>query len=557
MPDSRIRDLEAQYEIQQEFLLDELRFRPFLLRPVNVDILMVTDGGGSFGRADFGLSALLHALATPPGPWVRFRVTTAHRRFDPNADLTGFRFDAVDLGSFDQIWMFALERSNSSIPLSNGELEAVSRFMDAGGGVFATGDHEDLGVAMCGRIPRVRNMRMWHWPSPGPNGEPIAPNVDGANRFDTLSAGRDDRVQFYDQSDDIPQTIVPRMYSISGWSHYLLGRARPHPVLCGPRGVIRKMPDHPHEGHCYVPSDLSASFTFGEYTIEEYPSGLAPEVIARSRVPAGRLSQDVKGLLNARTFGSIGAYDGHRVDVGRVVVDATWHHFFDINLIGALGNADPVKAVGFNYSTAGREALEDIASYFRNIAVWIASERMQRAMWLRAMWWVRWNHRIAMDLRPPFLTTEARLDLPELLRVGSEARDALGRVASQCTALQWINQYVIAAHIKRPWEELVPDIDPWWPRRPDVDPREKELNAPMADLTADVRADLLADAAMGAAVYGIAINFPILDEESRDRAEKSGLEEVIAEPVNIALRESADFFQSQAERDSRFGDLIR
>ena len=51
--------------------------------------------------------------------------------------------------------------------------------------VFATGDHEDLGVKMNGRVPRVRAMRKWYFPGPGPNGEPGAPPGIGTLRIDT------------------------------------------------------------------------------------------------------------------------------------------------------------------------------------------------------------------------------------------------------------------------------------------------------------------------------------------------------------------------------------
>jgi hypothetical protein len=50
--------------------------------------------------------------------------------------------------------------------------------------------------------------------------------------------------------------------------------------------------------------------TFSGYAATEYPGGRAPDVIARSTIPCGRTGADVKGRLNARTFGSIGAYDG-------------------------------------------------------------------------------------------------------------------------------------------------------------------------------------------------------------------------------------------------------
>jgi hypothetical protein len=516
---------------------------------------MVTDNGGSFGRADFGLSALLDALASPPGPWVRFHVTKAHRRSDPGADISAFRFDTTDLSQFDQIWMFAVERTGSEI--GSGELAAIARFMDDGGGVFATGDHEDLGVAMCGAIPRVRSMRKWHWPSAGPNGEPVAPHGTGPDRLDTLSAGGDPGVQFDDQSDDIPQLISPVYYSTWPWNPYF-HRAHPHPLLCGPRGVIRRMPDHPHEGECYVPSDLSAQFDFDGYAVTEYPGSVAPEIVARSRSPIGRQTSDVKGLLNARSFGSIAAYDGHRVDVGRVVVDSTWHHFFDINLIGELGNPDPVKSVGFNASAAGHEAFEDIKSYYRNIAVWIASEQAQHGMWIRALWWTRWHHRLAMDLRPPYLDREIKLDLAELIRIGSEARDALGRVASQCNVRRWIIWYLLRPRMLKTWPELGPVVDPWHPKPPLPDPPPDILrDNPFPDVAVGLHGEILLDAALGAAVYAVAARYRQPDDESRRSADDEDFDQLIADDVDAALQTVADHADQQVRRLGDVASTLR
>jgi hypothetical protein len=119
--------------------------------------------------------------------------------------------------------------------------------------------------------------------------------------------------------------------------------------------VVNFLPDHMHEGACEVPGNLATrTFKIGAATLREYPdytpsnppSGyvpvpLAPEVVAtsqicrasprrrsiRMRIPAAR-SRD------RLTFGAIAAWDGQRVGKGRVVVDATWHHFFNINLTG-------------------------------------------------------------------------------------------------------------------------------------------------------------------------------------------------------------------------------
>jgi len=536
-------DVTRLLERQRLHLLDPWKIYPILLPPCRVQVLIVTDSGGSFGDADFGLSALLDVLATPPGPWVRFDVTKAHRRVDPAADLQNFLFDGQDLSGYDQIWMIAVERSFSP-GLTDPELRAISQFMDAGGGVFATGDHEDLGVAMCGRVPRVRSMRKWHWPNPGPNGEPVAPRTDGPDRLDTLSEGHDPGIQFNDQSDDIPQRITPKLYPSWPWNKWFY-RAYPHPLLCGPRGIIRVLPDHPHEGECYEPTDLTASFTFDGYTTAEYPGGLAPEVIAWSNI-AGRTVDATKGHLNARSFGAIGAYDGHRVGVGRVVVDATWHHFFNVNLIGELTNTDPIKGVGFDASTAGHAAYEEIKSYFRNIVVWLARPSSQQCMWWRALWWVRWHHRLVMDLRPEYLKSAESLDLDELLRIGGQARDALGRLAAQCTVIRWLWWQVLQPRRPKTWQRLAPYFDPWLPQ-----PRE-DPPGPIETL----HAESTFDAMLGAAVYAVAQAFPEPTDDGRARAMEIDPDELISAHVERSLNLAADRARQGAERMTALGQMF-
>jgi hypothetical protein len=554
MPDDRVKALDELFDRQRRYVKDPWSVYPIFLRPCSVKILMVTDQGATFGVGNFGLKALLDTLAVPPGPWVRFDVTKAHRRTDPSADLQQFRFDAHDLSGYDQIWLFGVERAGSEI--TETELRNIARFMDDGGGVFATGDHEDLGVALCGRVPRVRSMRKWYWPNPGPNGEPVAPKTDGPNRLDTLSPGNDPGVQFDDQSDDVPQCITPRLYSAWPWSPYF-HRAHPHPLLCGPRGIIRVLPDHPHEGECYEPADLSATFTFDGYQTTEYPGGVAPEVIAWSTIHCGRTAADVKGVLNPRTFGAIGAFDGHRGAVGRVVVDATWHHFFDVNLVGELGNPDPVKQVGFAATTAGNAAYQDIQAYYRNIAVWLARTTTQRCMWWRALWWTRWHHRIAMDLRPPYLTGATSLDLGELIRIGGEARDVLGLVASRCTVRRWLLWEVLRPRFPHIWKELVAVLDPWHPRPPLPDPPPDRFGQPDPDLALGLHGEVLVDAVLGAAVYGVAAKFGEPGEEARSEAEETDFGAVIADHVEHAVRLAARHALREAEELRKFGGSLR
>jgi hypothetical protein len=247
--------------------------------------------------------------------YLSFRTgSKAHRQSSGEAGvLENFRFHLDDLSVYSQIWLFGINREGPD-PLDQDELKALAQFMDQGGGVFATGDHQNLGQAMCAEVPRVRSMRRWYHPNPGPNGEPVAPDQTDDTRHDTV-------VMPGVQEDAIPQPIRPNWYrrrSGGGLIHRV--DSYPHPLLCGPEGVIEYLPDHMHEGLCEVPGDLAQSFTFAGYATVEYPGaaggGEVPRIVAWART---------RNTDNAE-FGVVAAYDGHPAGVGRVVVDATWHH---------------------------------------------------------------------------------------------------------------------------------------------------------------------------------------------------------------------------------------
>ena len=96
------------------------------------------------------------------------------------------------------------------------------------------------------------------------------------------------------------------------------------------------MPDHPHEGECVEPTDTNDAIDFGAPQGPEFPPATAggvrplPHVISTNTVPGGNVAE-LNGALKDPTvphsFGGICAYDGHLAGVGRVVTDATWHHF--------------------------------------------------------------------------------------------------------------------------------------------------------------------------------------------------------------------------------------
>jgi hypothetical protein len=323
---------------QNEHILEMLKMRSELMRlkpeliypwwrkPCKVKLLLLTDGL-DFGTGDFGLSTFVSILKNDGRRYVDFEITIARRSNfvgDPGVavhkSIPNFRFtDATHFSAsmYDQVWLFG----SSGLPLSNSELTILSSFMNAGGGVFATGDHGSLGETLCGSITRVRSMRRW-------NDDFGDVGMNDPMRNDTNRPGNDASSQFDDQSDDVPQEIQPRLYSSYWWG--FLRETYPHPILCSPNGMIKVLPDHPHEGECIEPTDLTKTYMDGT---PEFPMGVAPEIIAYSTVLAGTTSGG-KQATQFQTFGAICAYDGHRANVGRVVTDATWHHFVNINLIG-------------------------------------------------------------------------------------------------------------------------------------------------------------------------------------------------------------------------------
>jgi hypothetical protein len=517
-------------------------FHPVLLPPCKVRILMVADDGIDYSTTqDFGLGDLLDALAVSPGPYVQFAVTKAHRSTGQGVDpgMDNFVFSTATLAGYDQLWLFGVLGGDPEQNLTADERTAIARFMDDGGGVFATGDHEDLGLALCGAVPRVRSMRKWWFQNPPPPpGFLQAPPVLGLDRHDTLQRGFDDSggsripdtlFHFDDQSDDVPQPLEPKMYTLFGNIFFKV--SYPHPLLCGPRGVIRILPDHMHEGECLEDVDLTRRFQAGDYDELEFPGGLRPEIIAWSRVIGRSQAEDVSsGAVNARRFGAISAYDGHRVGVGRVSVDATWHHFLNLNLTGAAfvgsGPDAAAKQAGFPFSAEGQAAFEDIKAYFRNLGVWLAPPAKQLCMLVRILWTARWINPANMVFvgRGTDLNAEGE----DVLLWGAAARDSLGRVAPQCLQVSFLplilRQYPL---LREPPLNL---LDPWHPDRS----LEESERLPTMDR------NVIVDAVLGGALRAIVARYP---DGRDDGIDTERLEEDIlaaaSEGATIGLRRAA------------------
>lgn len=541
-----------------------------------VRVLVVTDDFGSNGHPhggflrwsdqaaadatgpssrEFHLGEFVHCLETTS--WLGFTVelTKAHRatpaaaglseaalRADRGADVVGFRFNQPfsvagenrTLANYDMILFFAINPVDPDVTL-NAEASAIAEFMENGGGFFATGDHANLGAELCGLIPRVRSMRRW-WSSTGPNGEPAAPPPLGATRHDTTRAGADGVTNFEDQSDDVAQEIAPTLYgaglSIKGG--YPASRYLPHPLLCSPDGQVKFLPDHMHEGTCEVPDNLGArTFTLNGALVREYPdytppnaapnfiaAPLSPEIVANGKVLAGVTSPALDTPVHVgdstpaqgTTFGVIGAWDGHRVGKGRVVVDSTWHHFFNINLSGdryletfPLPANQSQKLHGFyvpdgNGGRTPNDEYRMIMWYYRNIVYWLIPANRLESIWWESLSRIGAHPQLREEFAP--FDRNFKYGFDHFMYFGQLAEAYLSKARGAC-ASYLVHRYIYKEKI--PWWEWVEQVvDVWDPLQAVRASDRVQHGRWLGAMGVAARPELTATLALGAAMVTLA-----------------------------------------------------
>jgi len=368
-------------------------------------ILVYTDGL-SFSNTDFGLTEFLDALTSTTIHGMTPIVKTA-LRFSGNADFENFTFSTSNFkkSKYDVLFLFGFATGN--LPAS--ERDAISKFMQDGGGVFATGDHATLGQRIGGQLPRIKHMRYWN--------NPDVPSRNLVDRITTNHPGVDNQYQFEDQSDSIPQRLYPKYY-YDPVSPNNLALSKPHYLLQHPtKAIIEVFPDHPHEGECVEPVSLTTTFSLDGITFDEFPESLpgvrpAPEVIAKSMSSGGGFPG--KHPVSPREFGAICAYDGHDADVGRAVTDATWHHFINVNLIP---NSD---GPGLD-----ADSLDRVKTYFRNIAEWLMPKTVRYCSIYYIVDWATWRYPLREFLLTPITNKGRAAKLARNIEMGQMLEQTL------------------------------------------------------------------------------------------------------------------------------------
>jgi hypothetical protein len=216
-----------------------------------------------------------------------------------------------------------------------------------------------------------------------------------------------------------------------------------------------------------------------------------------------------------RVFGVIGAWDGHRVGKGRVVVDSTWHHFFNINLSGdryleppfALSPSNEQKRHGFYVpdGMGGRkraDEYEQIRWYYRNIVYWLIPASRRAILAWDAIAELVSHHRFAEELAALDLRAVTVVTLDRFLYFGQLAEQYFSSVRGACTS------YLIKLEIykpKIPWWEWVQDVvDVWDPGKVQAPRESGEKEQWLGGMGMAPRAEVPGTLSLGAAVVAAA-----------------------------------------------------
>ena len=249
---------------------------------------------------------------------------TARNR-ETNADGDDEVLSRLDSTGFDELWLFAVDAGDG---LSVADCQGITRFRQRGGGILTTRDHQDLGSSLC-TLGGVGRAHFFHSKHQDP---------------DESRHERDDQ--------DTKEISWPNYHSGSNGDYQRVTPVEPlHELLrdaSSPSGRVEYFPAHPHEGGVGVPE--------GE---------------ASAHVVATGTSQVTKRPFNLIVAFETGQ-DGHGNTLGRAVAESSFHHFVDYNWDTSKGCPSFVAEPPGDQIMREPERLEDVKTYVRNLALWLA-----------------------------------------------------------------------------------------------------------------------------------------------------------------------------------------
>ncbi|MBD1891204.1 hypothetical protein [Coleofasciculus sp. FACHB-SPT9] len=252
-----------------------------------------------------------------------FEVTERDRVSD--ADGNDPVLSTLDRSDFDQLWLFALDTGEG---LTEKDCAGINAFRRRGGGILTTRDHQDMGCSMYG-LGDIGAIHFFNTKNPDPDesrwciDDPYTTYISWPN----YHSGRNGDYQKITPTEPI---------------HELLRNPN------SPSGLIEYFPTHPHEGAIGVPAGAKKArvIAMGKSLITGRPFNLA--VVIESE-------KDTDGNT-----------------LGRAVAASSFHHFVDYNWDIEKGCPSFVDEAPGDDMNQEPRALEDIKTYVRNVALWLA-----------------------------------------------------------------------------------------------------------------------------------------------------------------------------------------
>ena len=231
----------------------------------------------------------------------------------------------LDKSDFDELWLFAVDNGDG---LSTSDCQGITRFRQRGGGIMATRDHQDLGLSLC-----------------------TLGGVGHAHFFHTKQQDPDESRNTRDDQDTL-EVSWPNYHSGANGDYQEVTVLSPaHEIMRNDRnasGVINYFPAHPHEGAVGVPQ--------GETSARVVATGISKST--------NRPFNLMVALENST--------DDHGNKLGRAIAESSFHHFVDYNWDISIGCPSFLIEAPGHEIEKNPEKLEDIKTYVRNIAIWLA-----------------------------------------------------------------------------------------------------------------------------------------------------------------------------------------
>lgn len=252
-----------------------------------------------------------------------FEVTARDRATD--AEGNDPILSTLGTSNFDELWLFALDTGEG---LSPSDCAGIIAFHQQGKGILTTRDHQDMGLSMCSL------------------------GTIGAPHFFQSQQQEPDGSRHCRDDMETETISWPNYHSGRNGDYQVISAIEPlHELLShpnSPSGRIEFFPAHPHEGAVGVPKDI----------------------------PNGRVIATGKSLVSERPFNLAVAVERGKDEqgnaLGRMVAQSTFHHFVDYNWDTDKGCPCFVtEPIGEGMKQEPR-AIEDIKTYVRNLALWLA-----------------------------------------------------------------------------------------------------------------------------------------------------------------------------------------